>query len=170
MTFGSEIGYLLDYTDWDRAQWETWFHAQDPEVFAVGLGANGDGRIANVGELVRHIFSAEQRYVERVRELPLTDTSAISPNDVDALFSFGRQSRENLRRLVRDFPAERWDVPREVQIGPVKRAVTPRTMIVQSVTHEIRHWAQVATLLRLEGRKTGTHDFLISGVFERNLA
>jgi len=40
-------------------------------------------------------------------------------------------------------------------------------MVVQSVTHEIRHWAQLATLLRLTGRGTGIHDFLLSGVFER---
>ena len=168
VAISAEIGYLLDYTEWDRAQWETWFRAQGPEVFAVGLGANGDGRINNIGELVRHIFSAEQRYVERAQELPLTDTSVIPSNDVDALFTFGRQSRESLRRLLRDFPTERWDIPREVQIGPYKLAVTPRAMIVQSVTHEIRHWAQVATFLRLHGRTSGAHDFLISGVFERN--
>lgn len=168
MTLSAEIGYLLDYTDWDRTQWEKWFRSEGSDTFAVGLGANCEGRITNVGELVRHIFSAEQRYVERAQELPLTDTSVIPSNDVDALFSFGRQSRESLRRLLRDFPKERWDIPREVQIGPYKLAVTPRAMIVQSVTHEIRHWAQVATFLRLEGRKSGAHDFLISGVFERN--
>jgi uncharacterized damage-inducible protein DinB len=39
-------------------------------------------------------------------------------------------------------------------------------MIVQAVTHEIRHWAQMATLLRTSGRKTGPHDFLVSGVFD----
>ena len=170
MTLSSEIGYLLDYTEWDRAQWEAWFRSEGSAAFAVSLGANGDGRITNVGELVRHIFSAEQRYVERVQELPLTDTSVIPSNDVDALFAFGRQSRENLKRLLRDYPAERWDVSREVQIGTYKLAVTPKAMIVQSVTHEIRHWAQVATFLRLEGRKAGAHDFLISGVFERTSA
>jgi uncharacterized damage-inducible protein DinB len=168
MTLSSEIGYLLDYTDWDRTQWEKVFRSEGSDAFAVGLGANCEGRITNVGELVRHIFSAEQRYVERAQELPLTDTSVIPSNDVDALFAFGRQSRESLRRLLRDFPVERWDIPREVQIGPYQLAVTPRAMIVQSVTHEIRHWAQIATFLRLEGRKSGAHDFLISGVFERS--
>jgi len=37
------------------------------------------------------------------------------------------------------------------------------------LTHEIRHWAQIATYLRIEGRKTGIHDFLLSGVYERQL-
>ena len=170
MTVHTQVDYLLDYTDWDRAQWEAWFHEQGPAPLALHLGPNTDGRIANLGELVRHIFSAEQRYVDRIQEQPITDTSSVPTGDVDALFSFGRQSRRSLRQLLRDFPAERWDLPREVQIGPVTRTVTPRTMLVQSITHEIRHWAQAATLLRLDGRKTGPHDFLVSGIFERNLA
>src|SRR6185437_16076254 len=72
MSIANEIGYLLDYTEWDRAQWEPWFRAQGPDAFAVPMGENADGRIANIGELVRHIFSAEQRYVERIRELPIS--------------------------------------------------------------------------------------------------
>lgn len=170
MSIISEIEYLLDYTEWDRGQWETWFRAQGADAFAVSMGENADGRIQTIGELVRHIFSAEQRYVDRIREQPISDTSTVPANDVDALFGFGRGTRERLRHLVVDFPADAWDVPREIQIGSNTRVVTPRTMLVQSVTHEIRHWAQMATLLRLAGRKTGPHEFLVSGVFERKLA
>jgi uncharacterized damage-inducible protein DinB len=39
-------------------------------------------------------------------------------------------------------------------------------MVLQAVTHEIRHWAQVATLLRMSGRKPGSRDFLSSPVFD----
>ena len=169
MSLLSSIDYLLDYTEWDRAQWEAWFRSEDSGVFRMDLGANADGRIANVGELVRHIFSAEQRYVDRIRELPITDTSTVPADDVDRLFDFGSQTRQRLRGLVDSFPAERWDIPREVQIGPITRVITPKSMLVQSVTHEIRHWAQLATLLRIAGRRTGAHDFLLSGVFERRL-
>jgi uncharacterized damage-inducible protein DinB len=165
----SEIGYLLDYTEWDRAQWEAWFRLQGADVLLADLGANTDGRIANVGELVRHIFSAEQRYVDRIQDRPITDTSSVPADNVERLFDFGRQTRQQLRWLVDTLPAERWEQPREVKIGPYARVITPKTMLVQSVTHEIRHWAQLATLLRLAGRPTGTHDFLLSGVFERSL-
>jgi uncharacterized damage-inducible protein DinB len=170
MSILSEVEYLLDYTEWDRDQWESWFLAQGPVVFALGLGPNADGRIANLGELVRHIFSAEQRYVERIQDLPVTDTSGVLANDVDALFAFGRDSRRSMRKLLRDFPAAAWNRPREIQFGQNKRTVTPKTLLVQSLTHEIRHWAQIATLLRIEGRKSGVHDFLVSGVFERKIA
>lgn len=163
-TFGIDI--LLDYTDWDRAQWHAWFKEQGPAALAVGLGAHNDGRIKNVGELVRHIFSAELRYVERSLAKPLTDTSAIPADDVEALFAFGARSRAALRELIATFPGGRWDAPQEIKLGPTPRQVTPRKMIVQAITHEIRHWAQIATLLRLEGRKTGVHDFLFSPILD----
>lgn len=165
----SQVEYLLDYTDWERDQWQSWFRTQGPGALAIGLGANADGRIANVGELVRHIFSAEQRYVERIQELPVSDTGGVPANNVDTLFDFGRHTRANMRTLLRDFPAGSWDRPRDVQFGQNKRALVPRTMLVQSLTHEIRHWAHIAMLMRMDGRKPGMHDFLVSGVFERKL-
>lgn len=166
MPIAFSLDDLLDYTEWDRGQWHAWFGEQGPDALAVGLGANGDGRINTVGELVRHIFSAEQRYVERALGVPLTDTSTVPADDVEALFAFGRKSRKALRDLLATFPAERWDVPQEMQIGKRARAVTPRKMIAQAVTHELRHWAQVATFLRLAGRKSGMHDLLVSPVFD----
>lgn len=166
MSFALGIDILLDYTDWDRAQWHAWFREQGQAALAVGLGAHNDGRIKNIGELVRHIFSAELRYVERSLEKPLTDATTIPSDDVEALFAFGTKTRAALRDLLATFPDERWDVPQEVKLGPTPRQFTPRKMIVQALTHELRHWAQVATLLRLEGRKTGIHDFLLSPVLE----
>ena len=166
MTFAFDIDILLDYTDWDRAQWHAWFRGQGASALAVGLGAHNDGRIKTIGELVRHIFSAELRYVERSLQKPLTDTSTIPSDDVEAVFAFGAKSRAALRDLLATFPDEGWDAPQEIKLGPTPRQVTPRKMIVQAVTHEMRHWAQIATLLRLEGRKTGVHDFLFSPVLE----
>jgi uncharacterized damage-inducible protein DinB len=170
MPFKFEFDHLLKYTEWDRAQWEAWFREQGTLALAAGLGPNGDGRVNTVGELVRHIFAAELRYVQRVRGLPLMDASTVAADDVEALFAFGRQSRSALRALLTELPEERWDVPQEIQIGSHKRATTPKTMIVQAVTHEIRHWAQMATLLRTSGMKTGAHDFLVSGVFESRVS
>jgi len=165
MTF--ELEHLLLYTDWERSEWHAWFRDQGPAALAVGLGPNGDGRVNTVGELVRHIFSAETRYVQRIEGVPLTEAANVPAGDVEALFAFGRESRAALRALVASFPAERWDVPQQIQIGAQPRAVTPRKMVVQAVTHEMRHWAQAAMLLRMSGRKPGPRDFLVSPVLER---
>ncbi len=164
MTFRFAIDDLLAYTEWDREQWHAWFTGQ-PDALALGLGSNSDGRLKDIGELVRHIFAAEQRYVDRIRGAALFDAAGIPTNDVDALFAFGSRTRAAMRALLAELPQERWDAAQEIQLGPNKMAVTPKTMAVQAVTHEIRHWSQLAMLLRIEGRKTGAHDFLVSGVY-----
>ncbi len=166
MSVDLELSHLLDYTAWERAQWRAWFREQGPAALAVGLGPNGDGRVNTIGELVRHIFAAELRYAERIRQLPLTDPASLPAGDVEALFALGERSRGALLDLLRDFPRERWDQPQQVQIGPQPRAVTPRKMVVQAILHEIRHWAQVSTLLRIGGRKGGSRDFLASPVLD----
>lgn len=127
---------------------------------AVELGANNAGRIRTVGELVRHIFSAEKRYVQRSLQVPLMDTSAIPADDVEALFAFGLESRRALRELLVSFPDTEWDAPREMAFDGHTRTVTSRKMILQAVTHELRHWAQVATFLRQAGYEPGVHDFI----------
>src|SRR5213082_1533646 len=77
MAFTFELAHLLDYTDWERAQWHAWFREQGPAALAVDLGPNSNGRVNTIGELVRHIFSAEKRYVDRVVGAPLTDPAAV---------------------------------------------------------------------------------------------
>ena len=108
---------LLAYSDWERDEWHRWFRENGPGALAVDLGPNNAGRIQNVGELVRHIFSAEKRYVERCLQVPLTDTSAVAADDVDVLFAFGVESRRALRELLASFPDSEWDAPREMSFG-----------------------------------------------------
>jgi len=166
MPFTFTLDDLLAYSDWERDQWRGWFREQPAAALAVDLGTHNNGRIRNVGELVRHIFSAEKRYVERCRQMPLTDTSTIPADDVGALFAFGSESRRALRELLASFPDVEWESPREMSFGTHTRIVTSRKMILQAITHEIRHWAQIAAFLRQAGYKPGFHDLIASPLFE----
>jgi hypothetical protein len=69
MSIIERIDWLLAYTDWDRAKWESWFR-DHPEALGASYGANADGKIANIGELVRHIFAAEQRFSDIIEFKP----------------------------------------------------------------------------------------------------
>jgi len=153
---------LLAYTDWQRTEWQAVLRRHDPAVLGISAGPHGDGRFDSVGDVIRHIFSAECRYVERLSGRPLTDTSTIPTDDLDALFAFGRESRETLRRFLTTFPTERWDVPEELTLMAFRLRVTPRKILAHVVTHEIRHWAQIGTLLRLQGVTGGFQDLLFS--------
>ncbi len=156
---------LLQYTAWEREKWRAWFTQHGDQVLATSAGPHNDGRFATVGDLIRHIFSGEMRYVDRLMGREVTDTSVIPTNNVEALFRFGEQSRSDLEKLLAEFPAQKWDIPEEMKIGTYSISVTPRKAVVHILIHEIRHWAQIATLLRLSGLKGEFHDFLFSPVF-----
>ena len=113
---------------------------------------------------MRHIFSAEKRYVERLSGQPLTDTASIPNDNIEALFQFSQQSREGLKELVGTFPAQEWDAPKDFKVLNYFLRATPRKIVVHVLMHEIRHWAQIATLFRLNSLTDEFHDFLASPV------
>jgi len=166
MPIAFNIDDLLAYSDWERAQWHEWFRTNGPDTLAVGLGANTSGRITNIGKLVAHIFSAEQRYTERSRQIPLTDPATIPDSDIEQIFAFGKKSRASMRELLATFPDSEWNAPREMQLGPNDiRKVNSRKFVLQAITHEVRHWAHVAAFLRQAGYKVGSRDLIASPLF-----
>lgn len=164
MTITFSVQDLLEYTAWQRLVWQRWFQREGDSALAVSVGPHTDGRFETVGSLIRHIFSAELRYVERIGGLPLTDTASVASDKADALFRFGEATRTRFVNLVDSLPADRWDVPVEISLMNAAVRLSPRKIVLQVLTHEIRHWAQVATLLRLQGRKGDPQDLLFSPV------
>lgn len=153
---------LLTYTTWQRESWLAQLRKHAEQVLKISAGPHGDGRFQTLGDLVRHIFSAEKRYVDRLSGRPLTDPSSIPNDNLEALFHFGQQSRRDLEQLIGDFPAQEWDAVKEFKIVEHVIRVTPRKIITHVLLHEIRHWAQIGTLLRLNGYAVELHDFLFS--------
>jgi uncharacterized damage-inducible protein DinB len=156
------VNDLMDYTNWERQKWFEQLRQRGEPVLKITAGPHGDGRFQSVGELVRHIFSAEKRYVERLSGRPLTDTTSIPNDDIEALLQFSQQSRKELEELVRTFPAPEWDATKEFKIMDFVIKATPRKIVTHVLMHEIRHWAQIATLFRLNGLPVEPHDFLFS--------
>jgi uncharacterized damage-inducible protein DinB len=133
-------------------------------VLKLGAGPNGDGRFETVGDLVRHIFSAEARYIDRLCERPLTDPSVIPNDSVEALFEFGARTRSQFNGFLSSFPAERWDEHIELNLLNNRVPATPRKIVLHVLLHEIRHWPQIAALLRLNGIVADFRDFIFSPV------
>lgn len=164
MPTGLSLNELIEYTDWERLKWLEFFQLHGDQALAIAAGPHGDGRFAIIGDLVRHIFSAEKRYIDRLSDRAITETGSIPNNSVEALFEFGQQSRAALKQFVNALPAQDWDRPQEFTLMNNSLTVTARKIVVHVLMHEIRHWAQMATLLRLNGLKGEFHDFLFSPV------
>ena len=88
-----------------------------------------------------------------------TDTCRALNDDVLGLFGFGEHSRRDLRRFNVSFNESKWDTPERMSLGSSVFQVTPRKVVTHIVLHEIRHWAQIGTLLRTSGHKMELHDF-----------
>jgi uncharacterized damage-inducible protein DinB len=159
-----ELKVLVEFTDWERAQWRTWFEQHGDSPLEIAAGPHGDGRFEKVGDLIKHIFSAEKRYVERLTGRPLTDPGAIPSGPADALFEFGRLSRQDLRDFIEALAEDAWDKPFEFKVLDYQVNATPKKVVMHVLMHEIRHWAQIFTLLRLNGLKGEFHDFLFSPI------
>jgi uncharacterized damage-inducible protein DinB len=152
------IQELLSYTDEERAKWERWFaeHGDGPLAFSPDNAAH-----ASVGALVLHMFGPELQYTEFMRgETALTDYAETAFDKAEALFAFGRRSREALRAWSAGASAEDWERRLEPQEGV---SVSARKIATHVLLHEIRHWAQVALVVRQHGlAPPGNHDLLFS--------
>jgi len=164
MRQGFSFDDLMDYTSWQRTTWRTWFDAH-PDALKLSAGPNGDGRFTTVGDLVRHIFSAELRYAQRLAGQPLSDLTTIASDDVDALFKAGDEGRLALKQLVASYPEADWDSPREFKILTFQVTASPKKIVGHTLMHEIRHWAQIATICRMNGLTMEFQDFLGSPVW-----
>jgi len=162
LTFGHET--FLAYTAWQRQRWHAWFQTHGAAPLALSTGPHGDGRFATIGTLILHIFSAEYRYVDRLAQREIADTSGVSTMEVDPLFHFGDASRQQLEGYIATLPNAAWDTPVVFSLLNARFRATPRKVVLHVLTHEIRHWAQVGTLLRLNGHIGDPHDLLLSPV------
>ena len=152
---------LIGYTDWERKKWHDWLEHHS-EALKTSMGPHGDNQ--TVGDVVKHIFSAEKRYIERLSDEPLTDTASIPSDNLEALFKLGQQSRQGLKDFIESFQAPNWDMLKDFEFIGWSLKATPRKIIIHVLTHEIGHWAQIATVLRLNGFKGEFHDFIFSPV------
>ena len=158
---GLSFDDLVDYTEWQRGKWRAWFR-DNPEALALSTGDHADGRFTTVGEVVKHIFGAELRYVQRLEGEPLSDLASVSADQVDELFSKGDETRQRLKQLLATVSGEWWEVPRQFTILSYQVTATPRKVIAHTLMHEVRHWAQLATVCRMNGHAVGAHDLLAS--------
>ena len=150
---------LIGYTDWERKKWHDWLEHHS-EALKISMGPHGDNQ--TVGEVVKHIFSAEKRYIERLADEPLTDTASIPNDNLEALFELGQQSRQALKDFIESFPAPSWDILKDFEFVGWSLKAKPKKIVLHVLTHEIRHWAQIATVLRLNGFNDDFHDFIFA--------
>lgn len=161
MTLSITLDELLAWTAEERAKWQPWFKAH-PQ--ALDVAVQPGGRFPTVGALLDHIFLVEVRHTRRLQRLDLPSQSGLDVGDVDGLFAYASSARAGVHHYVATLTAPEAATPRDVvvQSGGVF-SMTPRKLLFHMALHEVRHWAQIASVVRMAGfAPPGDHDLFYS--------
>lgn len=155
-------GTLLELTSAEQHRWHDWF-IEHPNAWTVPFAT---GRMATVGGLVAHIFAAELRYAQRLLDQDVTEWGDFRQTSIEDVFELGDDARGLLVQFLTTTVEAELD-----------RVLTFRTLTAGVITaskykmasnvflHGLRHWAQIATVLRQNGfADQWGHDMLLSDI------
>ena len=152
------IAPLFAWRDNETARWRSFFEA-NPQALDFPAG---DGTMDTVRGLVRHIFAVELRYGQRLLGQPVTDWADFRQQSLDDLFAIGDEARQMIDQYMAS--ADEASLSGTMTFSTLTAGTitaTRRKILVNVVTHGMRHWAQVTTFVRQAGiRASWPHDLL----------
>jgi uncharacterized damage-inducible protein DinB len=156
-----ELGVLAAYVDGETERWREWFQAAPAAVLDLPLGTGADGTVRT---LVKHIFAVELRYAQRLAGEAVTEYEELRDRTVQELWSIHGTAASLRDRFLREATPEDLDrvlVSDTRKLGRIESRA--HVVVVHSLIHGIRHWAQIAAVLRQRGHGgLWEHDWLLS--------
>jgi uncharacterized damage-inducible protein DinB len=141
---------LIDWLEKTSSGWRQLLTSH-PELLATPCDIMG---VQTVAQLLQHIVAVELRYAERLSDLPATDYANIPCGSVESLYATHERAIALFKKLlVSDID---WNAPIEYTtraLGPTRSI--RKTILFHALLHGIRHYAQLATLVRQQGIKPG---------------
>jgi uncharacterized damage-inducible protein DinB len=159
MSVGVTLEELLAWNDESSSYWKIHFEA-NPSLLELPCDIGG---AMNVQSFVRHIWSVELRWAQRLAGLPVLDRDKAPSGALETLFQFHREAMEIYRNLLAAPEAE-WDEIYVIELDWIPadlKKQTRRKVAAHSFFHSQRHWAQLATLVRRAGFPAGFHGDLL---------
>lgn len=153
---------LLSFTDAERSRWEQWFRSEGEQILDMPL--TGEGH-ASTGRLILHVFGTELSLVEGLRRDKVTDYRGLPAMSVETVFGFGLKTRRNMRDYIFSLGSDDWEKTIEWERNGQNVRASIRKVVLHALLHEIRHWAQIAAIMRDRGLvPPGAHDLMDSDV------
>ena len=153
---------LLELTSTEHHRWHDWF-VERPEAWAVPFAT---GRMATIGGVVTHIFAVELRYAQRLLDQEVTPWEGFRQTSIEDVFELGDNARAQLVDFLTSAPESDLDRVLTFQTLTAGTVTASKHKIASNIfLHGIRHWGQVATVLRQQGfSDQWSHDMLLSSV------
>ena len=150
----------MAWLDTTSSKWRDLIEAH-PEILEMPCDVMGVG---TVDRLLQHIVAVELRYAEQLSGLPPTEYAAIPFDSAAAIYA----THERAMTMLRELLASGWGLGCEVRVCDAvdgADAGSRKTMLFHALLHAIRHYAQLATLVRQHGIKPGWQmDYLMMDV------
>lgn len=160
MTLTITLDELLTWTAEERAKWLPWLRANPA---ALDVAVQPGGRFPTVGSLINHIFLVEVRHTLRLQGRELPTETGVKPGDIDGLYAYAARGREALHRYLPTIDPAAVNQPRDVVVSDGTYPLSPRKLLFHMALHEVRHWAQIASAVRMAGyAPPGNHDLFYS--------
>jgi uncharacterized damage-inducible protein DinB len=139
---------LVAWLEKTSTNWRALVEAH-PEILAMPCDVAG---VTTAAALLQHIVAVELRYAERLAGLAATDYAAIPFDSAGAIYGIHGQAASLFREQLES------DVDWDEKIEFVTRSMgtmraSRKTILFHAMLHSIRHYAQLATLVRQPGVK-----------------
>jgi uncharacterized damage-inducible protein DinB len=153
---------LLELTSTEHHRWRDWF-VEHPKAWAVPFAT---GRMATIGGVVQHIFGVELRYTQRLRDEKVTAWEEFRQTSIEEIFELGDHARGQLVHFLTTATEKELDKVLTFQTLTAGTVTASKHKIASNIfLHDIRHWGQIATVLRQNGfTDQWAHDMLLSSV------
>ena len=153
---------LLEFTSAEHHRWHDWF-VEHPEAWAVPFAT---GRMATIGGVVTHIFAVELRYAQRLLDQEVTQYEDFRQTSIEDVFELGDHARGQLVQFLTSAPDSELDRLLTFQTMTAGTITASKHKIASNIfLHDIRHWGQIATVLRQNRfADQWPHDMLLSNI------
>jgi uncharacterized damage-inducible protein DinB len=153
---------LLELTSTEHHLWHQWFLERAP-AWDVPFAT---GRMATIGKLVLHIFAVELRYTQRLLGEEVTQWEEFSQTSIEDVFELGENARAQLVQFLTTAPESELDRVLTFETLTAGTVTATKHKIASNIfLHDIRHWGQIATVLRQHGyTDQWAHDLLLSPI------
>jgi uncharacterized damage-inducible protein DinB len=153
---------LLELTSTEHHRWHEWF-LEHPKAWGLPFAT---GRLATVGQLVLHIFGVELRYAQRLLDEDPTSWEDLRQTSIEDVFELGEDARAQLVQFLTTAPESALDRVLTFETLTAGTVTASKHKIASNIfLHDIRHWGQIATVLRQHGfADQWPHDMLLSAI------
>jgi uncharacterized damage-inducible protein DinB len=140
---------LLAWSDTTAEHWKRLIEAH-PEALQLPCDVAG---VRTAGELLQHIVAAELRLAERLHgAATVTPPEEISYDSAEAIYRTHDRASSLFRQLLADKGYD-WSEKLEFTARMGKIAAPRKVILFHALLHGIRHYAQLATVMRQNGIK-----------------